>query len=356
MTRLKIMIENKNKKVALAIVSYNSAGKLPDCLASLSAQNYPRELLDFILVDNNSSDNSVDLIENSQLNFRIIKNQDNVGFAGANNQAYELAKELNVDYLVLLNDDTVVTSNWLSQLIETAESSDQIAAVQSKLMLYPEKDLINSFGNALTFLGFGYCNYYRQPDKPEQNPFEVAYPSGAAVAIKITALQKTGLFDDKFFMYHEDVDLGWRLRLAGYQIVLEPRSVVYHKYSFAKADYKYHYMDRNRLLVYFKNYSWWTLVVFAPAFVVMEAGICLFALKNGWLKHKLSGYGWLILNWRYILKERNKIRRLRVIKDKEILRLLVAEIKFQDIDNPLLSKIVNPVMGLYFAICKMLIL
>lgn len=342
-------------RIALAIVSYNSAAKLKDCLLSLKQDDYPCELLDYILIDNNSSDESVRVAQTSGLSFRIIKNDKNLGFAGANNQAYELAKELKDDYLVLLNDDTVVELGWLSRLIATAESSPKIAAVQSKLLLYPENDLLNSFGNALTFLGFGYCNYYRQPDQPGQEPFETAYPSGAAVAIKLSALEQTGLFDEKFFMYHEDVDLGWRLRLAGYQIVLEPNSVVYHKYSFAKADYKYYYMERNRLLVYFKNFHWLTLLIFAPAFTAMELGICFFAWRNGWLKQKLSGYVWLLKNWQYLVGERRKIKRLRIVGDREILKLLIAEIKFQDIDNPLLTRIVNPAMAGYLWLAKKII-
>ena len=85
---------NPTKKIALAIVTYNSAAKLPDCLASLAGQNYPSELIDLIVVDNNSSDNSLEIVSRSDISARIIKNSENVGFASANNQAYELAKEL----------------------------------------------------------------------------------------------------------------------------------------------------------------------------------------------------------------------------------------------------------------------
>lgn len=343
------------KKAAIAIVTYNSSGKLPDLLASLNGQDYPRELVDFIAVDNNSADNSVKILEDSGLSFRIIQTGKNTGFCGGNNRAYELAKELKDDYLVLLNDDTIVEPDWLSRLIETAESDESVAAVQAKLMLYPERELINSYGNALTFLSFAYCNEYRQPDKPVAPPFAVPYPSGAAVAIKMSALELTELFDENFFMYHDDVDLGWRLRLAGFKILLDPRAVVYHKYSFAQADYKYEHMEQNRLFVYFKNFRLATLLVFAPAFVVMEVGICLFAIKNGWFKFKLKGYGWLINNFSYLLDERKKIKQLRKVSDKEIFKLMIAEIKFQEVDNFLLSKIVNPVMAVYFWLAKLII-
>ena len=115
-------------------------------------------------------------------------------------------------------------------MIDTAEQDDKIA-VQSKLMLWPEKNLINSLGNAFTFW-ICYCNHYREPDRLEAELFEFLTPRAAAD--KNVGPEKVGLFGDDFFMYHEDADLGWRLRLAGYRIMLEPKSVVYHKYNFAK--------------------------------------------------------------------------------------------------------------------------
>lgn len=344
-----------NKRVAIAIISYNSSAKLKDCFDSLKNQNYSRELIDFIFIDNNSSDNSVELAEESVINFRIIKNSDNKGFAEANNQAYELAKSLKVDYLILLNDDTIVTNDWLSQLINVAEQDDKIGAVQSKLMLWPEKELINSFGNVFTFLGFGYCNHYREIDCLETLPFEVPYASGAAMAIKMSALEKVGLFSNDFFMYHEDADLGWRLRLAGYKVLFIPQSVVYHKYNFNKASYKYLYMERNRLLVFFKNYKIPTIILLLPALLIMDFGIIFFAWKNGWLKEKLQGYNWLIVNFKKIIHDHNKIASWRLISDREILRLFTASIKFEEMNNPLLLRIVNPLMEIYFWIVKKII-
>lgn len=345
---------NPDKKIAIAIVTYNSAEKLPDCLASLAKQNYPAELIDLIIVDNNSSDNSREIIRQSAVSARLIENSINNGFAQANNQAYELAKELNDDYLVLLNDDTIVDEDWLINLISLAESDNKIAAVQAKLLMWPDRHLINSYGNALTFLGFGYCNEYLQPDKTG-GAFEVAYPSGAAVAIKISALKEIGLFDEKLFMYHEDVDLGWRLRLLGYKVMLEPKAIVYHKYSFAKAPYKYYYMERNRFYVVRKNFKLATLVLFFPACLAMEIGLLYYVAKNGWLKEKLKGYGWILRNLKYILQERGKIQKLRIASDKEILRLLIGSVKFQNIDNPALTKLVNPVMEAYFNLVKKVI-
>lgn len=341
-------------KVAIAIVTYNSAKKLPDCLSSLKKTNYPPELIDIIVVDNNSEDNSIAVVKEYFPSVRLIANKDNRGFASANNQAYEAAKSLGVDYLVLLNDDTIVDSLWLAKMIETAESDNHVAAVQAKLMLYPEKNLINSYGNALTFLDFGYCNDYRSPDKTGE-AIEVAYPSGAAVAIKMSALESIGLFDESFFMYHEDVDLGWRLRLIGYKIMMEPNAVVYHKYSFGKASYKYYHMERNRQIVALKNYKLATLLIFFPPWLIMELGLIFFAAVNGWLKEKLQGYAWIIKNAGKIKAARQAIQKQRVVSDRKILKLFVSGIKFQDVDNPILKYLVNPFMFIYLSLAKIII-
>ena len=265
-----------------------------------------------------------------------------------------MSRELGDDYLVLLNDDTIVEPDWLARLITLAESDEKIAAVQAKLLLWPERTLINSYGNALHFLGFGYCNLYRQPDRAGES-FEVPYPSGGAVAIKMSALEKIGLFDNQLFMYHEDVDWGWRLRLIGYKILLEPKAIVYHKYNFTKASYKYYYMERNRLMVVMKNFKLATLIIFLPMGLLMELGIFFFAIKNGWIKEKFSGYWWLVKNLSYILAERRKIQKSRVIKDREILKLFTGMIKFQDVDNLILTKLANPLLAAYFWLCKKII-
>ena len=228
-------------KITIIIVTHNGRHYLDDCLGSVFNQNYPSELVKVIVVDNNSIDSTVEYIKEKYVQVKLVENKDNPGFAKANNQGYYLAQKNRSDYVALLNQDTIVERGWLKRLVDTAESDATIAAVQPKLLLYPEKDRINSFGNSIHFLGFAYCNKYKFKDQQDITiPFEVPYSSGAACLLKMSAIQKTDLFDDRLFMYHEDVDLGWRLRLAGYKVVLDPLSVVYHKYNYSKAKYKFY--------------------------------------------------------------------------------------------------------------------
>lgn len=347
-----------NKKISIIIVTHNARHYLPDLFSGLKKQDYPPSLVQIVVIDNHSSDSTVGYIKEIMPSAKVIVNRKNTGFATANNQGYFLAQKNNSDYAVLLNQDTIVEKTWLTRLVKTAESDDKIAAVQPKILLHPRTDLINSLGNSIHFLGFAFCNHYQE--KNNQNvslPFELPYASGAAVLLKMPALKKTGLFDDRLFMYHEDVDLGWRLRLAGYKIMLDPLAIIYHKYTYSKAKYKFYYMDRNRWIVLLQNYRLLTILIVLPMLLSMELGIVLFSIKNGWFKEKMRGYWWILSHWPSIMSARVNVQfNIRQVKDREIIKLFVGAIKFQEIDNPILKFLVNPLMSAYWFIIKKIII
>ncbi len=346
-----------NKKITIVIVTHNARHFLPDCLHSLEQQDYPSNLVRVVIIDNNSTDSTVGYIREKFPQIKVISNRQNVGFATANNQGYFLAEKSKSDYLVLLNQDTIVKRNWLSHMIKISENNPKIVAVQPKLLLYPETNKINSFGNSIHYLSFAFCNFYRHQDNLGISEyFDIPYASGAAVLLKMSALQKTGLFDDKLFMYHEDVDLGWRLRLAGYRIVLDPLSVVYHKYSYSKAKYKFYYMDRNRWIVLLQNYRLMTIILILPMLLVMEFGIILFSIKNGWFREKMKGYLWILSHWPAILSQRIKVQfKIRKVKDRAVVKFFVGDINSQEVDNLLLRYGINPIMRLYWFVVKQII-
>src|SRR3989344_5635815 len=244
-------------RVAIIIVCYNGREYLPDCLTSLQAVDYPKERYSIIVVDNASSDHSVEYLREHWTNVAVTVLPKNTGFAGANNIGLRQAMEQGYDYAFLLNQDTVVTPGFLREAVAVAEADLTIGAVQSKLLRFGTNE-INSWGNVIHFLGFGYAGGNREPDQPISVQ-EIAYPSGAAVLLRCSALKTVGILDDAFFMYHEDLDLGWRLWLAGYRCLLAPASVVYHKYEFSRSMQKYFWMERNRYLVILTHYRLATL-------------------------------------------------------------------------------------------------
>ncbi|PIP17922.1 MAG: hypothetical protein COY82_02345 [Parcubacteria group bacterium CG_4_10_14_0_8_um_filter_35_7] len=344
-------------KVAIIIVTYNGREYLPELFKNLFSQSYPQEKFFIIVVDNGSSDETARYIKESFPEAELIQNRYNVGFAEGNNIGVRVAIKNGADYVVFLNQDTIVASNWLEELVKVAESDKTVGMVQSKILLWTEKDKINSLGNHIHFLGFAFCGGYKEQDKAIEGTPEITYASGAAMLVKIEVLEKVGLFDKDLFLYHEDVDLGWRTRLMGYRIVLAPKSIVYHKYEFARSVEKYYWMERNRFVVMLKNYKWSTLLFMSLPLAFMEAGLLFYSLFSGEFLQKLKGYFYFLnlFNLYKIFKKREKIQKNRKIKDKDIIKFFVGKIEFQEIENPILKHIINPLFNFYWLIAKRLI-
>jgi len=349
------------KKVAI-IISPNfrdhAQKYLHDCIESLRRQDWNGEKKIFI-TDNQTTTDSYSFLKKTAPEAEIIRNENNDGFAKGNNKAIRLALAQGFDYIFLVNMDTVVATDCVTHLVETAEGDAAIGAVQARLMLWPEKDKINSLGNVTHFLGFGYCEGYGEEFSIAhlQSAKCICYPSGAASLYKREILERIGLFDEEFWMYNEDQDLGWRTWLAGSQCVLAPTAVVYHKYVFTKNTEKYYLLDRNRILTMIKNYHIATLLLISFAFVVMEFGVLLFAFQKGWLREKLNVYGYFLSfkNWRYILRARDATQALRKVKDRDIVEMFSGRIWYEEIGDWKLG-LVNHLLNAYWYVIKLILI
>lgn len=361
-----------SKEVAIIISpNYKDYAKkyLVDCISSIRKQDYQGKLKVFI-TDNETSPESYQLLSRLVPEAELILNKTNDGFAKGNNDAIRLALNQNFDYIFLINMDTVVEPNCVSELVKAAESDAGIGAVQARLMLHPEKNKINSLGNTSHFLGFGYSlgyreeitNYLSSEASAKGGKLQITnlqafhYPSGAAVLFTRDVLEKVGLYDEKCWMYNEDQEHGWRIWLSGYKCVLAPRAVVYHKYEFAKSIKQYYWMDRNRIISILICYRWLTLALILPAFILMEIGHIFFSVKNGWFNDKLRVWAYFLKprTWAYLRRARKRNQDLRVIKDKDIIRLISGRIWYQEVDDWKL-RLINPVFNLYWKICQLII-
>jgi GT2 family glycosyltransferase len=347
-----------NKKIAIILINYKDYAQkyLAECRDSIRAQDYKGEIKVFI-TDNKTNPESFRFLSENFSEADLILNKDNDGFAKGNNDAIKLALQESFEYIILFNMDTIIEAGCVSNLVKIAESDSKIGAVQARLMLYPEKNKINSLGNRTHFLGFGYCEGYQKKYKKEDTAKNIFYPSGAAVLFKREVLIEVGLFDEEFWMYNEDQDLGWRILLSGLRCVLAPEAVVYHKYEFSKSIKQYYWMDRNRIIAIIKNYHILTLILILPAFIVMELGLILFSLKTGWFKEKIKVWKYFLNPYKvlYLIKARRESQRLRKVKDKDILELITGEIWYQEIDDIKL-RLINPVFNLYWRIIKKIII
>ncbi len=345
-------------KLAIILINYRDYAKeyLVDCIKSLKEQDFSGSFKIFI-VDNQSTEETQKKIKEIAPEAELIINKENAGFAKGNNDGIKEAIEAGFDYFFLLNMDTILEIDCLSKLIKVASNTENWGAIQSRLMLWPEKDKVNSLGNNLHYLGFGFSagGYQKLPFQLEVQP--ITYFSGAAVLLRKNVLEEICFFDEKLWMYHDDLDLGWKMRLAGYQIYLAPESVVYHKYQFTKSIEQYYWMERNRFICLLTNYKLGTLLLILPMLILMEGGLLLFSLVNGFWRQKFKVYGWLLnpKNWSYLKSRRQKIKKIKKIKDKEVVKYFSGKIKFQEIDNWLLKWVGNPILNLYWQVVRRLI-
>lgn len=364
-----------NKKIAV-IISPNwkdyAQKYLADCLLSLTAQGYSGDVK-FWLIDNATTAESFLMMQAFGQEYLagrewvLLANKNNDGFAKGNNEAMRMAINEGYDYVVLFNIDGLADTACLRELVETAKSDDKIGAVQARIMLYPplrqgyagQAEKINSLGNVTHFLGFGYPSHCQEAlaDYDKFNLKPIAYPSGAAVLFRASALKQVGLFDEAFWMYNEDQDLGWRLWLAGYKIILASKAVFYHKYAFGRSSAKYYWLDRNRLLTILKNYHLATLIIIFPALALVELGLIIVAIRDGWFKEKLKVWLYFIspLTWFYLAKARRESQALRQVSDRQIIKLFSGKIIYEELDGPLL-KVANFFLNIYWNLAKIVIL
>ncbi|MBI4250464.1 glycosyltransferase family 2 protein [Candidatus Uhrbacteria bacterium] len=366
----------KNAEVCLIVITYNGEKDIIAFLESLNEVS-AEIAYSFVAVDNHSDDGTTAAILRLAPHAHIIRNTDNKGYAAAANQGIQYAIDHGAKYVFVANQDLLFEKDFFTPLVREMESDLSIAALQPLIMLDPERELINSCGNALHPAGFGYTRGYRLYPSVSRSALgnapkkifsceksDVAYCSGAAVLFRISALKRVGLFDEEYFMYHEDTDLCWRLRIAGYRCVVDPAAVVYHHYEFSRSIKKFYYMERNRLAMMLKNYSFTAFMVFIPLVLFWEAGMLLYSALmsmsgKGTLtwKEKVRAYRYFFSErvWRSLLAKRAAVQKSRIVPDSVIVRLFDPAIEFQDVDNPLLQLIANPITRCYFFLARQIL-
>ncbi|RXA21936.1 glycosyltransferase family 2 protein [Methanosarcina sp. MSH10X1] len=336
--------------ITVIIPNYNGKHYLDDCLTSLTKQSYKN--FEVTIIDNASSDGSLEYIKTNFPQFNVIENSHNLGFSKAVNQGARLSK---ATFLAILNNDTVVDSRCLEEFINFTKMFDDFGSCQSKVLLYDHKDVINTIGNEIFYLGLGWSGGYGQHEQSYNDIKEVTYCSGASLFVKRDVLQQVGYFDDEeVFMYHDDLDLGWRLLLYGYKNYFAPKSIVYHKYQYNRNNKKYYFLEVSRFVSIIKYYEFQTILLIFPVLFTLEIGIILFSIYKGWFKSKIKSYAYIFSNFGRLLEKRKRIQKSRLLPDKSILSYFTDEIKFKELDNICL-RFVNPLFHIYWQVIKKVI-
>jgi len=213
--------------VSVVVPNYNGASFLGTCLDSIRAQTY--EPLDAIVVDDGSTDESAALVSSTYPEMRLVRLPRNRGFAYAANRGIEAARG---EIVALLNNDAVADPRWAEELVSAFRRHPEAGAVASKILLLDRPNVINAVGDEFGRNGLPRNRGAWQEDAGQfDQEAEVFGASGAAVGYRKTMLADIGLFDERFFMYCEDVDLAFRAQLAGYRCVYAPPAVVHHRLS-----------------------------------------------------------------------------------------------------------------------------
>lgn len=306
---------NKKPLISIIIINWNGRHFLEKCLTSLFTQKYKN--IEVIFVDNASKDGSVAYVKKNFPKAKIVVNRENLGFADANNVGYRVATG---EYILFLNNDTEVTSTFITELLSVIESNKKIGGVQSKLLLMDEPDTLDSVGAFLTKTGFLFNYGIAKKDAPKYNKqIDLYTAKGACMMFRKSVLDKVSvdgeILDSRYFVYFEETDMCHRVLLAGYRIVFVPTSVIYHKMGgtstkLNNAFVQYHSF-KNRLNSYTKNLTLREFLSIMPLHLILCESFAIFSLLKGNIalfKAIHRAYWWNILQLKLTLKKREYIQ------------------------------------------------
>jgi GT2 family glycosyltransferase/SAM-dependent methyltransferase len=313
----------------VSIIIPHQAGTeiLVDCLEALAADGSHPDT-EVLLVDNGSSDGSVQEAQRRFPHVRVIRLERNEGYAGGCNRGIRASRG---DYVLLLNDDTKVSPGCVGALVQAAEADPTIGACQPKIRSLRDPSQFEYSGAAGGLMDIYAYPFSRgrlmghvEEDRGQyDDPIEIFWASGVCMLIRRSALDEAGLFDETFFAYMEEIDLCWRIHLQGRRIVYVPTAVVYHigGYSLDQRVLKRIYLNhRNSTLTLLKNYSTASLWRILPVKILLECCILVAALARNPLRSLavLQSFGWLLTHVPTIARLRREVQGRRRVPDSAI--------------------------------------
>lgn len=297
-----------DEKIAIILVNYNGKDYNEECIKSIlnsTTKNY-----EIIVVDNDSKDNSIELIrEKFNDKVKLILAGENLGFSGANNLAIEYAIENNFDYVMLLNNDTVIDKNMISIMLDRSRYGNYI--ISPKIYYYDNRDIIWSAGGTINWRK-GLPIQYGINDKDNNEINEgkkIEFATGCCILIPMKCIKEVGLLSEEYFLYYEDTDYSTRILEKNFEIVYEPRAIMYHKVSAStggeKSELYWYYMTRNRLIfnkkfnkntILYKIYFGCTMAIKIPVYFVTGNRKALYGSIKGICDYMKGIYGKKIFN------------------------------------------------------------
>jgi GT2 family glycosyltransferase len=324
--------------VTAVVVSFADPAAAVAAARSLLAQSHAP--LEVLLVDNDPQ-GALERLRAGPLSPRVrtLYPARNLGYTGAVNLA---AGEARGDWLFLLNPDAVAAPDCLQRLLEAVDGPD-VAIVGAQVLLPDGR--VNAGDNPVNLAGVSWSGRYGCP-REHGLARDTASVSGAALLVRRDAFVALGGLCPFFFMYVDDTDLAWRMRIGGRRVRYSPQATVVHEYEFEKGAHKWFYLERNRTWAVLCNLQLRTLVLLAPLLIATEAVVLVRAIREGWLAQKARAWISLLGKAPQLIRWRRSVQGARSVSDYEVLRLFVAGIDTELIDTRL-PRWVDPSLRCY---------
>lgn len=248
------MKKERSGVVSVVLVNFRGAADTIECVRGLLELDWPRSNLEIIVVENGSGDNSLEMLQEIADDVTIVESNDNLGFTGGCNLGVSHASG---EFIAFLNNDAKPDRGWIREAISTFASGANIGAVASKVLDW-DGDRVDFVDASITWYGMGYKPHAGETDRGAwDEEKDVLFGTGAAMFIRTAVFSELGGFDDNFFMFYDDVDLGWRLNLLGYRFRFQPKSLAFHKHHASMNKFgnfrETYLLERNALYTLYKN-------------------------------------------------------------------------------------------------------
>jgi GT2 family glycosyltransferase len=314
---------NESPLVSVIVLNYNAGDLLLNCVDSLKKSTYAN--LEILVVDNISSDGSQRKCMEKFPDIKLIQNEKNLGYCGGNNIGIKEAKG---EFIVILNPDTIVEPNCVKELILAHEKFGD-GLYQPKILSLNEENIIQSTGNMLHVFGFGFARDKgnRITDKKEEVE-KIGYASGTCLFTSRKVIEKVGLLDEFLFLYHDDLDLGWRAAQIGINSYYVPDSKIFHveSYSLKWSAKKFYWLERNRKYCLLTHYSKETYGKMRFSLMLVDLFVWVFYISKGFLGAKINAELEIRKNKEIIEKKFNELEKRKTVSDEKLIKNFPDEI------------------------------
>jgi GT2 family glycosyltransferase len=306
------------RDVTAILVGYNSAPEeMMGAIHSLREQTLAP--MQIICVDQSPDRRFERLVASADRHVELLTLSENVGYVSACNLA---GRQVTGEFLLFINPDVEAEPTCIEELRSALDRRPD-AAIAGAQVLLPDRRRVNAGDNVLHLSGLSWAGRYGLPAE-DGPPRAAAVVSGAALLVRHSAFDAIGGYTEGFFMYYDDVDLAWRARLAGWEVLFCPRARVVHDYEFAKGSYKWRYLERNRWWCLLAHLELRTLLVLGPLLLAVECAIWVRAASEHWLEAKLGSWTSLWADRRALRARRREIQSARRIHDRKIVERMSA--------------------------------